>query len=152
MHILLCGDRDTGSDLLQSCALKALSSAKVPHEQGAMKSWLFQIMRNAWIDTYRRANVRAPELAPEILDDHRWDYDDRIIAEITMRQGMARLSAQHCEIIELVDLAGFGYAEAAAILAIPVGSMMSRLSRARLALLQAIEDENVRPLEQRRNG
>ena len=117
-----------------------------------MKSWLFQIMRNAWIDTYRRANVRAPELAPEILDDQRWDYDDRIIAEITMRQGMARLSAQHCEIIELVDLAGFGYAEAAAILAIPVGSMMSRLSRARLALLQAIEDENVRPLEQRRNG
>lgn len=74
-----------------------------------------------------------------------WRHDDRLIAEITVKQALERLDATHRDIIELVDLAGFRYAEAAEILGVPVGTVMSRLSRARLALLDEIGGRNVTP-------
>ena len=55
-----------------------------------------------------------------------------------MTQGLARIDVAHREIINLVDINGFRYAEAAEILGIPEGTVMSRLSRARLSLLEAI--------------
>lgn len=80
--------------------------------------------------------------------DHR--YDDGIIAEITVRQALKQIAPVHREIIELVDLAGFRYGEVASILGVPQGTIMSRLSRARQALLAVIECENLRPFEARR--
>lgn len=79
-----------------------------------------------------------------------WRHDDRLIAEITVRQALDRLDPPHREILELIDLAGFRYAEAADILGVPVGTVMSRVSRARLSLLEAIEGGNLRPLAARR--
>lgn len=108
-------------------------------------------MRNHWIDGGRRAAVRAVE--PEAPDLHGgWDYEDARIAAITVAQGLERLEPRQREIIELVDLAGFAYGEAADILGVPVGTVMSRLSRARLALLEAIEGGTVTPIQRSRTG
>ncbi|WP_244491382.1 RNA polymerase sigma factor [Bosea sp. Root381] len=144
----LSGSRDAAADLLQSCALKALSVAP-PAEETRIRAWLFAILRNIWIDEYRRSQVSA-ELGPNEPDDGRWRYDNRLIAEITVRQAFDRLEPPHREILELIELAGFRYAEAAEILDVPVGTVMSRLSRARLSLLEAIEGGNVRALATRR--
>jgi RNA polymerase sigma-70 factor (ECF subfamily) len=103
-------------------------------------------VRNAWIDQHRREAARSVELPADPLERERWHYDDRLIAELTVRQGLARIEPMHREVIELVDLAGFRYAEVADILGIPLGTVMSRLSRARLALLEAIGG-NVRALD-----
>jgi RNA polymerase sigma-70 factor (ECF subfamily) len=59
---------------------------------------------------------------------------------------LEKLEPAHREIIALVDIAGFRYAEAAEILDVPVGTVMSRLSRARLAMIALIEGHNVMPI------
>jgi RNA polymerase sigma-70 factor, ECF subfamily len=141
----LSGDRDGAADLLQSCAMKALASDTVPDAAG-IRSWLFAILRNGFFDDRRRASVRADHSDVETGLDTPWRHDDRLIAEITVKQGLDRLDATHRDIIELVDLAGFRYAEAAEILGVPVGTVMSRLSRARLALLDEIGGRNVTTL------
>ncbi len=74
-----------------------------------------------------------------------WQHDDRLIAEITVRQALDRLDVTQRDIIELVDLAGFRYAEAAELLGVPIGTVMSRLSRARLALIDEIAGRNLVP-------
>lgn len=88
--------------------------------------------------------------AEEGVEPGHWRHDDRLIAAITVRQALERLDPPHREVIELVELAGFRYAEAAQILDVPVGTVMSRLSRARLSLLEALEEGNLRPLATRR--
>lgn len=142
----LTGDRESAADLVQACAVKALASASPPCDEIAARIWLFKVIRNAWIDDFRRARVRRDELAAEPLDEVVWNYDDRLIAEITVRQAITQIEPVYREIIEIVDLAGFRYVEAAEILDISLGTVMSRLSRARAALLDRITADNIRPI------
>lgn len=147
----LCGgDRDGARDLLQSSAAKALETTSPPREPAAARAWLFRLMRNDWIDGRRREAVRIVEAEPQEPVGGLWAYENEKIAVITVRQGLEKLEPAQREIIELVDIAGFRYAEAAKILDVPVGTVMSRLSRARLALLEAIEDGAVTPLKRSR--
>jgi RNA polymerase sigma-70 factor (ECF subfamily) len=143
----LSGNRDGAADLLQSCATKALA-ASPPEDGERIRAWLFAILRNIWIDEHRRGAVNAAA-AEEALEDEQWRRDDRMIAVITVRQALERLDQPYREVIELVDLAGFRYGEAADILGVPVGTVMSRLSRARLLLLKAIEGGTIRPFAAR---
>jgi RNA polymerase sigma-70 factor (ECF subfamily) len=134
----LTGDREAARDLLQQSALRALDARHPPHNGCSIRAWLFRIVRNGWIDQHRREIVRISLPAAGPVEQEPWHYDDRLIAELTIREALLRLDPPHREIIELVDISGFSYREAAEILEIPVGTVMSRLSRARLALLDAI--------------
>jgi len=134
----LTRDRDQAADVLQQAALNALAAKCLPNREHAIKAWLFRIVRNAWIDICRHDAVRRREEVLHDIDLQPWAYDDRIIAEVTVAQGLAVIDPAHREIIALVDMHGFRYAEAAEILGVPEGTVMSRLSRARLALLDAI--------------
>ena len=64
------------------------------------------------------------------IDDTGWGFDNRVIAVITVRQGLSKIGPLYRELIELVDIHGFEYSDVAAVLDIPVGTVMSRLSRA----------------------
>jgi RNA polymerase sigma-70 factor (ECF subfamily) len=145
----LTNDRDQARDLVQECALKALSAARVPRDEAAYRAWLFRILRNAFLDRRRRAAQmgQAVEIDEvEMLNGEIWRTDDRLISALTVRLGMAKLSPAHREIIAVVDIIGFSYAEAADFLGVPVGTVMSRLSRARQALLLRIGESTVRSL------
>jgi RNA polymerase sigma-70 factor, ECF subfamily len=142
----LTGNRDDASDLVQQSALHALGSPHVPDDPKAARAWLFRILRNAWIDQFRRTKVRSDDAATAELDGSAWGFDDRVIAEITVRQGLGRIDPLYREVIELIDIYGLSYADAATVLTIPVGTVMSRLSRARLSLLDALGEGNVRPM------
>lgn len=148
----LTGSRDAAQDLLQDCAVKALSTTAVPAADGALRAWLFRILRNAWIDQHRRDRVDFMAEPPEPPRDgaEYWSQDARLINSIAIRQAMSRLPAAYRDIIALADLGGFSYAEAAAILGVPIGTVMSRLSRARQALLEMLAESNVRPLHAKR--
>jgi RNA polymerase sigma-70 factor (ECF subfamily) len=143
----LIGERETARDLVQEAAARALGALRVPAEASAYNAWMFRIVRNAAIDELRRRRVSraVPELQPSDL----WHFDDARIAKITVEQGLSSLADEHREVIALIDIAGFSYAEAAAILSVPIGTVMSRLARARLALLAAIEANSLRPLRPR---
>ena len=142
--LVLAGKPDVAQDLLQECALKALSSRSRPSRERTVRAWLFKIMRNAWIDR-RRCHHPSEQIdtSCEPIGCDAWRHDDRVIAAITVRQALAQIHPTHREVIELVDIAGFRYAETAEILGVPVGTVMSRLSRARLALIEAIGRGNV---------
>lgn len=144
----LLGDADGARDLVQEAASRALAAARVPEDAPAYRAWMFRIVRNAALDELRRRRVfvAADDIVPDL-----WGFDDACIARITVEQGLAELAPAHRDIIGLIDIAGFSYSEAAEILDVPVGTVMSRIARARGQLLGAIEASTVRPLRSNRS-
>lgn len=146
--VSLTGDREAARDLLHDCAVKALAAVAPPNDRAALRAWLFRILRNAWIDA-RRHERRSPFEASEVKSPPATEYcrsDERLIHEIAVKQALQRLSAAHREVIALIDMAGFTYAEVATILDMPAGTVMSRLARARRAVLDVLGDSNIRAL------
>lgn len=140
---------DLARDLVQEAAARALAARRVPDEPAAYRAWMFRIVRNAAIDELRRQRAQiADEPPPADL----WRFDEARIAKITIEQGLAALAPVHREIIALIDIAGFSYAEAAELLGVPAGTVMSRITRARSALVAVIGASQVRPLTARRTG
>ena len=72
--------------------------------------------------------------------------DERFITVLTVKLEMAKLPRNQREIIALIDIVGLSYAETAYLLDVPVGTVMSRISRARRILLEAIGTSNVHEL------
>ena len=141
----IVGDFEIARDLVQEAAARALAARRVPDDAPAYRAWMFRIVRNAALDELRTRAVRAAEL-PALQADF-WRYDDACIAKITVEQGLAVIAPAHREIIALIDIAGFSYAETADALGAPIGTVMSRIARARAALLAAIEASSIRPLK-----
>lgn len=137
----MLGDRDTARDLVQEAVSRALAAQRVPDEPPAYRAWMFRILRNAALDEIRRRQRPVPE---DFATANLWSFDDANIAKITVEQGLAALPPAHREIICLIDIAGFSYGEAADLLQVPVGTVMSRIARARGALLAAIDSNNLR--------
>jgi RNA polymerase sigma-70 factor (ECF subfamily) len=142
----IVGSADTARDLVQEAVARALGARRVPEDGAAYRAWIFKIVRNAALDELRRVRPEPSEEEPSV---DLWHFDNACIAKITVEQGLATLPSTHREIIALIDIGGFSYSEAAAILGIPIGTVMSRITRARMALLQAIEASSLRPLKSR---
>ncbi len=146
----LTQDRDESCDLVQECAVRALAAKRWPTDEPARRAWLFRILRNAFIDSYRKSG-REVSLDPAV-DNHAddaecgWGGDHRIIDVVTVRIAVTRLTAAQREIIALIDFVGLSYAEAADVLGVAEGTIMSRVARARSALLAVMDRENVTPL------
>jgi RNA polymerase sigma-70 factor (ECF subfamily) len=140
---VMLGDREAARDIVQEASARALGAARVPPDPAAYRAWMFRVVRNAAIDEIRRRRLPDPELhAPADL----WRFDDARIAKITVEQGLTMLGPEHREIISLIDIAGFSYSDVAGLLGIPIGTVMSRIARAREALLAAIDASSIRPL------
>jgi RNA polymerase sigma factor (sigma-70 family) len=136
-------NREDADDLVQAALERALPRAGQWQEQRqGLDSWMFRIVKNAWVDEVRsrirRDRVMAPEEEGEhIGDDSAAALDDRL----AVRKAMALLSEDHRLVIGLVLVDGLSYKEAAEILEIPLGTVMSRLARAREALQQLLSDQ-----------
>lgn len=152
--ISLTNDRDLALELMQDCMVKALAARAAPADEAAYRAWLFRILRNAAIDRWHNGAPATLCLddEPDIPDPASVRVEESLINQLTVRAGMSCLSGAHREIIALVDIAGFSYAETAALLQVPVGTVMSRISRARRALLAAISEHNVYSLVRRHKG
>jgi len=152
--VTLTGSVEQAKELMQDVAVKALAARRIPTAERALRAWLFTVVRNAWID---RLRSERKHLAGAVHGDGReislhsvWRFDESVVAEITVRQALGRIDPIYRDIVALVDIAGFGYAEAAEIAGIPIGTVMSRISRGRAALLEVIGETNLRPLPTKR--
>jgi len=152
--VSLCREPDEARDLVQETAVRALGAAEQPRDDAAYRAWLFRILRNAFLDRNRRRRVRESFDDPSALDPgpkpgpgEYWTTDERLINTLTVRLELSRLPAKHREIIGLIDLAGLSYREAAEALGVPVGTIMSRISRARAQLIKSIDAGNLRFLD-----
>lgn len=145
--VSLSGDCHYAHDLVQQTALKAINASRVPEDEPAFRAWLFVILRNAWLDAVRRRGrrpeVQGSETDYENISGDTWLHDDSLISTLTVKFSLAKLSTDHRDVLGLVDVSGFSYSQAAEILGIPPGTVMSRVTRARNALLKQLESGNV---------
>jgi RNA polymerase sigma-70 factor (ECF subfamily) len=125
---------DEAHDFAQEAAVRALGAKDVPQSRQAYRAWLYQIARHAAIDAHRR-RVRE-DIAPDLLNP--WAADRSLITALSVRQALMQISDDQRRILLLVDVEGLSYVEAARQLGVPEGTVMSRVSRARAALLAVI--------------
>jgi len=122
-------------DLVQLAIERALSRSEQLRPQGQLSSWMFGILRNAWIDEARARGRRtklfvAPELGENVADPVASSQADTL----SVQDAMARLPDEQREVISLVLVEGLSYKEAAEIVGVPVGTVTSRLARGRDSL------------------
>jgi RNA polymerase sigma-70 factor, ECF subfamily len=136
----LCAAQADAEDLTQETIAKALNSRASFSPGTNMRSWLFAILHNRF-RTDRRHAWRASALDPDIAAStlRAIDNPDAIVTLKEVRDAMASLSMEHQEVLVLVAGAGLTYEEAVEILGISMGTLKSRLSRARTALQAAID-------------
>ena len=143
----LTGSPDDGDDLVQEALEKALSR-EVQFQVGSrLDSWMYKIMQNAWIDQKRSAARRRQIIQPmsedvvAVGEDGRDTFDSRINLR-QVREAMMHLHPDERSVLALVSIEGQSYREAAETLGIPIGTVMSRLSRARVRLLQLLDGDD----------
>ncbi len=143
--MVLTRDRHDAQDLVHDCVVKVLSTVHRPLREDSFRPWLFSILHNTYVDGIRRPCnrevVRSEPPPPE--DWQVWRHETSLVNALTVRSGLKKLTAEHRQIIALVDITGFKYKEAADILGVRPGTVMSRLNRARRALLQVIMADNL---------
>ena len=143
----LAGDVALADDLVQDCLERALAKEHLYDPARQLRAWLYAILRNLHVSGLRRktrAGVvkNVDELAPEeeaVNGEQEGHSAVRSIAE-----ALDRLPDLHREVILLVALEDMSYREVADIIGVPVGTVMSRLSRAR-GTLRTMLDFNERP-------
>lgn len=134
--------REDADDLVQVAMERALGKSEQYTEGTRLDSWLFRIIRNAWIDEVRsrvrRDEVFAPEEEGEQVGH---DSAEAHQQRMAVQKAMSLLSEEHRMVIGLVLVDGMPYKEAAEALGIPMGTLTSRLARARDALQKLLSDE-----------
>jgi RNA polymerase sigma-70 factor (ECF subfamily) len=138
----LTGNADQRDDLVQETCARALANRDKWQPGTRLDSWMFRIAQNLWLDRKRADRFRGESVDVEAVDtlvgsDGRAVVENRLeLAEVL--RGLDQLSPEHRVLIALVCVDGLTYQEAADVLKVPVGTVMSRLARARLAIHEAI--------------
>lgn len=149
----LIGDADAASDAVQEAYVRAYSSLHTFRGHSSFTTWLYRIVVNVSLDTLRR-RARAPERLTlvdeehgeqpiEIVDRSADPHADieRFERQAAVQRALLRLSDDHRAVLVLFDLNGLAYEEIAEILSVPLGTVKSRLNRARLALRDALGED-----------
>jgi RNA polymerase sigma-70 factor (ECF subfamily) len=136
--LALCRNRTDAEDLVQETCLRAIRAENRLAPDSKVKGWLFTILRNAWLNQGRRSRS-TPELkrkengTSDTIRDPHTSYIRNVECK-RVRDAIQQLPLDSREIISLRIYEGFSYREIAAILGCRVGTVMSRLSRARQKL------------------
>ena len=142
----LIRDRREADDLVHDCIVRALANLSGWRESDSPRQWLFTIMHNIHID-HVRAQARSPvhvhfDDSHDVLGGMR-PSDDVTRHEINTALSSLPLEQRQC--VLLIGLEGLSYAEAAAVLGVPTGTVMSRLSRGRERLRDLLDRDRERP-------
>lgn len=136
-----CHNHALADDLVQEAMLRACKYCRGLRDIRALDGWLFRILSNCWHDELRRRrdmqdiNNISMYAKQDIEAEH---YQSELLHHVYL--AMAQLPAAQREVVSLVDVADLSYEQVAKVLDIPVGTVMSRLNRARLALRRQLEE------------
>jgi RNA polymerase sigma-70 factor (ECF subfamily) len=137
----LTGNRDDGDDLMQATVERVLQKG-MPAD-ATPRAWLFSVCKNLFIDERRAQAVRMKAAQrPELAEQPGISGERVALGELTLREvdrAMQALSEEQRLVISLVTVEGMSYREAAEVLEVPIGTVMSRLARGRSALAQMFE-------------
>ena len=143
----LTGSRDDGDDIVQSACERALSRLHQWQPGTRLDSWMFRIIQTTWIDRLRAKRVRGEDVDQDTVetlvgDDGRRLTESRLMLA-RVRKAIGRLPEDQRSVLVLVAVDGMSYREASDILDIPLGTVMSRLARARRRLHELLNETNV---------
>ena len=144
---VLTGDAWAADDLVQDTLERACSKWRLWHSGSNLRAWLFTLMHNLYLNQRRGLPAMAAVDIDELHDQlpgAPGPADDALDLERCLQ----RLPAEQRAVLLLVSLEDMGYEETARILAIPVGTVMSRLSRARNRLRELMERAPQSPTEE----
>jgi RNA polymerase sigma-70 factor, ECF subfamily len=141
------GDADEAADAVQDAFVKAYRSLSSLREGLPFGPWFRSIVRNHCLDRLRSPERRRVEGGEALTDPRLWSEPtapaalERAELAAAVRRGLAALSAEHREVLVLKEMEELGYAEIAAALSIPAGTVASRLYHARAALRKVLVAE-----------
>lgn len=136
--LLLVADTTEADDLVQECLLRVVAQARAWRPVRDMRAYMFATLHNVFIDSHRRRRSRQSEVPIETVvadlaapaSQTKWlEVRDLVAA-------LGKIPAEQREVVLLVGFEGMSYLEAAEVLGVPIGTVMSRLSRGREALRQ----------------
>ena len=133
----LVRDRSDADDLVQEALTRALSRADKFIVGTNLRAWLFTIMHNVHVNQVRSRAARPVEVAVDSVVESRMSEPANQEARVELGEMMRvldTLPAEQRQVLLLVALDGLKYEEVAAVLEVPIGTVMSRLSRAREAV------------------
>ncbi len=137
----LMRDRASADDLVQDCLERAVSRW-YQRRDGDLRAWLFTILHNLAVNQFRKSASRGRHVPIDETNEDSFgeaaSQEQKLMYQDVLAK-LARLPEDQREVLLLVAVEDLSYAEAAKVLGIPVGTVMSRLSRARERLQQEIE-------------
>ncbi|MBX9933441.1 MAG: sigma-70 family RNA polymerase sigma factor [Methylobacterium sp.] len=129
----LLRDRDSADDLVQDTLERAISRWSLRRRDGDLRSWLFTIERNLFLAGLRQARRRGMHVGTDPLESlpSEEQSPDATLGVRDVLAGLAGLPEEQRSVLLLVAVEEFSYADTAKVLDVPIGTVMSRLSRAR---------------------
>ncbi|MDX2265580.1 MAG: RNA polymerase sigma factor [Hyphomicrobiales bacterium] len=142
----LAGNQDEADDLVQAACERALARLDQFAPGSRLDSWMFRIVQTVWIDRLRYGRrwrkVSDPVVMESIPHDARiHERTEAAHALALVRSAIAALPEEQRLVVALVAVEGMSYQEAADTLGVPVGTVMSRLARARMKIGAAVADK-----------
>ncbi len=139
--IALMRDRTQADDLVNDVILRALDKLHLWREGTNMRTWLFTIMHNLHANEMRRRSRMLDVVPLDAAPQRAEAANQEAVVELSqLSDALGDLSGLHRQVLLLIGLEGMTYAEAAGVLDVPVGTVMSRLSRAREELRRRIDE------------
>ena len=135
--LVLTRSASDADELVQYTCERMLTRSDQLRDRTRIDAWLYGIMRNRWIDELRHRKIRRHDnldAAASVIGEDGRDVVDGRFALAAVRQAMFELPEEQRSVLVLVCVDGLTYREAAETLDIPIGTVMSRISRARLDL------------------
>lgn len=142
--LALTGDKDKADDLVQDTCERALAHLDQWKPGTSLDSWMYRIAQNIWVDHHRGRKAQGDQRQLDEVENL-VGMDGRAVTEhrltlAAVTESIARLPTDQQVLVAMVCVEGVSYKEAASILGIPIGTVMSRLSRARQSLYAALTE------------
>jgi RNA polymerase sigma-70 factor, ECF subfamily len=139
----LCGDVSVADDLVQDCVERALLKSHLYDSSRPLRAWLYVVLRNIYVSNWRRdAKFKTTKdldalvgLEGAVAPDQESNF-----AMVMIANALDTLPTQQREVLVLISLEEMSYSQAAEIIGVPIGTVMSRLSRARTHLQNILEE------------
>ncbi len=140
----LTGNPDDAADLVQEVLLRVRRGLEA-YQPGSFEGWLWRITRNAFLDDVRRRNRRPTAPIPEEVD--RWDAASTVGADVEydrvslgddIQKALLQLPLEFREAVVMCDVVGLSYEEIALAVAVPIGTVRSRIHRGRKMLRELL--------------
>ena len=137
-------DAMLADDLVQEAQMLALQKIEQLKDEAAFDGWIYTILNNVWLG-YLRKSRPCEDIERIVIVDDSSPENEMLVRQIDImvRNAMSALPNAQRQVVSLIDLDGLSYSEVANILQVPIGTVMSRLNRARSALGKAINKNRI---------